>query len=85
MLALALWEGQLCRKCGEHLEDALHPDNDPDNPFAPRAWVAEVDECHSCKALIRSERKRAPEEGQEDTTPWEIHTTSLLTREPVQP
>lgn len=79
MLALALWEAGLCRRCGHHLDQTTDPDNDPDNPRAPRAWVADgPDECYGCKALHRAEtrwHKESPE-----SAPYVIWSAALVDR-----
>lgn len=87
MLALGLFEAQMCRKCGMHLSQAMDPMNDPDLPEAPRRWVADgPDECFSCKALVRADREwsAAQDEnvknGGEDSSPWTVHTPLLKTK-----
>ncbi|MFF0822412.1 hypothetical protein ACFYUR_18780 [Micromonospora haikouensis] len=73
MLALDLYEGTLCRKCGQPLAECTDPDNDPDNPDAGHQYVAEdPTECFSCKALVRSEEKWSKSEP--DSAPYMIHT-----------
>ncbi len=81
MLALDWYEASLCRKCGQPLAECTDPDNDPDNPTAPRQYVAEDPaECFSCKVLLRSEKKWS--DNDPDQAPHMIHTAVLVGRPP---
>lgn len=79
MLALDWYEAGLCRKCGHTLAETTDPDNDPDNPAAPRMYVAEQPiECLHCKVLTKSEQKWSKADpGQ---APYLIHTAVLVER-----
>lgn len=81
MLALDWYESSLCRKCGQPLAECTDPSNDPDNPDAPRQYVAEQPtECFSCKALVKAEAKSA--KGDPDAAPYLIHTAVLVDKPP---
>lgn len=79
MLALDWHEGGLCRKCGHSLAETTDPNNDPDNPRAPRMYVAEQPvECLHCKVLAKSEQKWSKQDP--DQAPYLIHTAVLVDR-----
>lgn len=81
MLALAMWEAGLCRKCGEHLAETTDPSTDPDNPAVTREWVADgPDECFSCKAMHRAETRFAKESP--DVAPYVIWAPALVAKVP---
>lgn len=85
MLALDYWEAGLCRRCGQHLSDAMDEHTDPDNPASPRRWVAEgPDECHSCKALHAAERGVRKQEGGDDLMGHSVFHPVLVTVQPQQ-
>lgn len=78
MLALEMWEAGLCRRCGQHLQQAMDPLHDPERPDADRVWAADgPDECHACKVLTRADRAFA--KGDPDSAAWVVHTPVLRT------
>lgn len=85
MLALAYWEAGLCGRCHQHLSKSMDPNTDPDRPEATQQWVAEgPDECHSCKALVRVERKLADDTdgGGDRMLAWSVHVPVLVAKKP---
>lgn len=75
MLALALYESQVCKRCGHGLYDTTSDAWD---------WVAnDPDECSACAALDRSERAYSKGlDPESNSTPPEamIHTVRKLPR-----
>ncbi len=83
MLALAYYEGGLCRRCGQHLSKTMDPMTDPDRPEATANWVADgPDECFCCKALHRAEKKLSEDKESGDLGAYAIHVPMLV---PVTP
>lgn len=83
MLALAYWEGGLCRRCGEHLSQSMDPMTDPDRPEATQRWVAEDDECFCCKAMVRADKAlRDGKDRDPDAPGYTIHTPALVPTRP---
>lgn len=83
MLALAHWEGGLCRRCGEHLSRAMDPMTDPDRPEATSAWVADGPyECHCCKALAKADAALQKQEGGPELAAYSVHTPALVPKTP---
>jgi hypothetical protein len=60
VLALAVWQAGMCRRCGGDLTETTNPLHDRDNPQGSHFYkAAKPVRCHRCTALMDSEHRHA--------------------------